>query len=178
MTDDDPEGSRGALTRTRTAARGAHTRGTAVVQRGQLWIVNRDPASHTGATIGWVRRYQAADGQLYAVLLSAYLFLTLLPAMLVEASYLYSDPAALASRVEHRLGLTGSTATLFHSVFVGGRDNRLGVVVLAILNLVLFGLGFARVLQLTHARSWGIDLRKNAVIDQARYLAVSSPSSS
>ena len=172
MTGDDPEGSSGALTRTRTAARGAHTRGTAVVQRGQLWIVNRDPASHTGATIGWVRRYQAADGQLYAVLLSAYLFLTLLPAMLVEASYLYSDPAALASRVEHRLGLTGSTATLFHSVFVGGRDNRLGVVVLAILNLVLFGLGFARVLQLTHARSWGIDLRKNAVVDQARYLAV------
>jgi len=32
-----------------------------------------------GATIGWVRRYQAADGQLFAVLLSAYLLLTLLP---------------------------------------------------------------------------------------------------
>jgi membrane protein len=134
--------------------------------------VNRDPASHSGAAIGWVRRYQAADGQLYAVLLSAYLFLTVLPAMLVEASYLYSDPTALADRTEHRLGLTGATAALFQSVLVGGKDHKFGVVVLALLNLVFFGLGFPRVLQLAHARSWMIDLRKNALVDQARYLAV------
>jgi hypothetical protein len=29
--------------------------------------------------VGWFRRYTAADGQLYAVLLTAYVFLTLLP---------------------------------------------------------------------------------------------------
>ena len=46
------------------------------------------------------------------------------------------------------------------------------MVVLALVNLVFFGLGFPRVLQLAHARSWMIDLRKNAVVDQARYLAV------
>jgi membrane protein len=156
----------------RKAAHGAQARSMAVAERGRLWIVNRDPASHSGAAIGWMRRYQAADGQLYAVLLSAYLFITLLPAMLVEATYLYSDPAALADRTEHRLGLTGTTATLFHSVLVGGKDHKFGVVVLALLNLVFFGLGFPRVLQLAHARSWAIDLRKNAVIDQARYLTV------
>ena len=84
----------------------------------------------------------------------------------------YSDPAALADRTEHRLGLTGTTAALFHSVLVGGNDHKFGVVVLALVNLVFFGLGFPRVLQLAHARSWMIDLRKNAVVDQARYLAV------
>jgi membrane protein len=177
MSNEPDEGpSRGAQAessrRLAHARRAAQSRGTRVAERGRLWIVNRDPASHSGAVIGWVRRYQAADGQLYAVLLSAYLFLTLLPAMLVEASYLYSDPAALADRTERRLGLTGATATLFHSVLVGGREHQFGVVVLALLNLVLFGLGFPRVLQLAHARSWMVDLPKNALLDQARYLAV------
>ena len=40
------------------------------------------------------------------------------------------------------------------------------------LNLFFFGLGFGRVLQLVHARSWGIDLRKNVIVDQSRYFAV------
>ncbi len=162
----------GVAARARKTAQGAHAHGTAVAERGRLWVVNRDPASRSGATVGWVRRYQAADGQLYAVLLSAYLFITLLPAMLVEATYLYSDPAALADRTEHRLGLTGATATLFHGVLVGGKDHKFGVVVLALVNLLFFGLGFPRVLQLAHARSWMIDLRKNALVDQARYLIV------
>jgi membrane protein len=90
----------------------------------------------------------------------------------VAASYVYADPDALSNRLERRLRLTGSTAALFHSVLVGARDHQFTVVLLALLNLVLFGLGFPRVLQLAHARSWGIDLRKNAVVDQALYLAV------
>ncbi len=61
-------------------------------ERGRLWIENQAPDSRKGATIGWVRRYQAADGQLYAVLLSAYFFVTMLPVLLVAASYIYSDP--------------------------------------------------------------------------------------
>jgi uncharacterized BrkB/YihY/UPF0761 family membrane protein len=87
----------------------AQTRGTDAYERGRLWIANQDPASRTGATIGWVRRYQAADGQLYAVLISAYLFLTLVPLLLVFSSYPYSDPEAAAKRVERRLRLEGST---------------------------------------------------------------------
>ena len=69
--------------RTRRVYDSAQTRGTEAYERGRLWIANQDPASRKGATIGWVRRYQAADGQLYAVLLSAYLFLTLVPLLLV-----------------------------------------------------------------------------------------------
>jgi len=31
---------------------------------GRRWIENQAPDSRKGATIGWLRRYQAADGQL------------------------------------------------------------------------------------------------------------------
>ena len=88
--------------RTRRVYDSAQTRGTETYERGRLWIANQDPASHKGATIGWVRRYHAADGQLYAVLLSAYLFLTLVPLLLVFSSYVYSGPEAAAKRVERR----------------------------------------------------------------------------
>jgi membrane protein len=158
--------------RARRAVGAAQTRGTVAAERGRLWIENQDPASRRGATIGWVRRYQAADGQLYAVLLSAYIFLTVLPTMLVETSYVYANPAALADHAERRLGLVGATATLFRSVLVGAGEHRFVSVLLAVLNIALFGLGFGRVLQLVHSRSWGIDLRKNAAVDQARYASV------
>ena len=71
-----------------------------------------------------MRRYQASNGQLFAVLLSAYLMLTLLPVFLVTASYAYKDPTALADRIEHRLGLKGTTAHLFSSVMVGAGEHR------------------------------------------------------
>jgi membrane protein len=153
-------------------AQRAVDKGTAVAKRGSLWIENQPPDSRKGATIGWVRRYQAADGQLYAVLLSAYFFLTMLPVFLVAGSYLYSDPHALADRIEHRLHLHGTTADLFSTVMVGAGEHKLSAVLIAIVDLFFFGLGFARVLQLAHARSWGLDLRKSVVADQARYAEV------
>jgi len=150
----------------------AKVRGAAIAERGRLWVENQDPGSRRGTTIGWVRRYQAADGQLYAVLLAAYFFLTALPMLIVFSSYVYRDPQALATRVEHRLGLEGQTSRLFETVMVGASGHKLSVALIAIVNLFLFGLGFGRVLQLVHARSWGLDLRKNVVLDQVRYLEV------
>ncbi|HTZ05979.1 MAG TPA: YhjD/YihY/BrkB family envelope integrity protein [Gaiellaceae bacterium] len=147
-------------------------RGTAVYQRGRLWIENADPASRTGATVGWVRRYQAADGQLFAVLLAAYVFLTLLPLLLLESTYVYDNPHALADRVVHRLTLEGATADLLRTVLVGAGGHKLSAVLIAAVNLFFFGLGLGRVLQIAHARSWGIDLRKSVIADQSRYLAV------
>lgn len=140
--------------------------------RGRLWIENQAPDSRKGATIGWFRRYQAADGQLYAVLLSAYFLVTVLPVMLVAGSYLYSDPHALADHAEHRLRLHGATATLFSTVLVGAGEHKVSAVFIAIVDLFFFGLGFGRVLQLAHARSWGLDLRKSVVVDQVRYAEV------
>jgi membrane protein len=153
-------------------AQSAYTRGTAVYEHGRLWIENQEPDSRKGATIGWVRRYQAADGQLYAVLLSAYIFLTLIPVLLVTASYVYRDPTALADRIERRLGLRGQTAALFSTVMVGVGEHKVSAVAIAIIDLFFFGLGFARVFQLVQARSWGIDLRKRVIADQANYASV------
>ena len=92
--------------------------------------------------------------------------------MLVVASYVYSDPTALSRRIEHRLALHGTTATLFSTVLVGAGENKLSAVLIAIIDLFFFGLGFGRVLQLAHARSWGLDLGKSRVVDQARYAEV------
>jgi uncharacterized BrkB/YihY/UPF0761 family membrane protein len=160
------------LSRTRRAYSSAYSRGTAIYERGALWIENQDPSSRKGATIGWVRRYQAADGQLYAVLLAAYFFLTVIPLLLIETSYVYNDPEALAIRIEHRLGLGGVTSKLFTTVMVGTSNHKLSAALIAVIDLFFFGLGFGRVLQLAHARSWGLDLRKNVVVDQARYVSV------
>jgi membrane protein len=156
----------------RRAIAGAQTRGTAVADRGRTWVDSQGPDSRKGATIGWVRRYQAGDGQLYALLLGAYVLLTVLPVALVAMSYAYNDPTALAQRMERRLGLEGETATLFSSVVVGTSEHKLSGVLIAMLDIFLFGLGFGRVLQLAHARAWGIDVRKRAIVDQARYASV------
>jgi len=169
VTDEEKPGS---ASRIPAPARHAYARGTAVAERGRLWIENQTPDSRKGATIGWVRRYQAADGQLYAVLLSAYFFVTMLPVLLVAASYVYSDPRALSDRVERRLRLHGTTADLFSTVMAGTAEHKVSAVLIAIVDLFFFGLGFGRVLQLAHARSWGLDLRKSVVVDQARYAEV------
>ena len=153
-------------------AQRAAAKGAAVAERSRLWIENQPPDSRKGATIGWVRRYQASNGQLFAVLLSAYLLLTLLPVFLVTASYSYNDPTALADRIEHRLRLTGTTAQLFSSVMVGAGEHKISAVLIAIIDLFFFGLGFPRVLQIVHARSWGIDLDRSVLADQARYVEV------
>ena len=123
-------------------------------------------------TIGWFRRYVAADGQLYAVLLTSYLFLTVLPAALVLDSYLDTNPNALADHVIKRLGLHGSTEDLFRGVLQGAGGHKLTASLIALGSVALFGLGIGRVLQLAHARAWGLDLRKAKIRDQARYLQV------
>jgi uncharacterized BrkB/YihY/UPF0761 family membrane protein len=145
---------------------GAWERGEAVADRGLQWVERQDPASRKGATIGWFRRYQAANGQLYAVLLTAYIFITMLPVALVVATYAESNPSALSDHVIHRLGLTGSTAALFHDVLTGAGENQLGSTLIAVADVAIFGLGIGRVLQVAHARSWGIDARKGMVTDQ------------
>jgi membrane protein len=150
----------------------AVARGTGAYERGRLWIENQDPASRKGATVGWVRRYQAADGQLYAVLLAAYFFLTALPLLLVFSSYLYREPDALAKRIETRMSLGGNTARLLETVLAGASGHKLSAALIAVIDLFFFGLGLGRVLQLVHARSWGLDLRKSVVADQVRYLEV------
>lgn len=150
----------------------AYGHGRRAYDRSQAWVDGRDPASRSGATIGWFRRYRAADGQLYAVLLTAYLFLTLVPLLIVETTYVNSDPRAYAVRISHRLGLNETTQSLVVAVLAGSDNHKVTAVVLAIVNLFLFGVGFGRVLQLAHARAWGLDLRQNALLDQSLYYGI------
>jgi membrane protein len=146
-------------------------RGNAVVDRGRAWVEGQDPVSRKGAAVTWVRRYRLADGQLYALLITAYMFMTLLPALLVLSSYVESDPNALADHVTRRLGLSGSTESLFHDVLLGVGERKVGATIIAIGDLALFGAGFGRALQLAHSRAWQVSLGKPVLSDQLRYIA-------
>ncbi len=145
-------------------------KGTA--DRTRNWVASQDPTTTTGVTVGWFRRYIAADGQIYAVLLTSYLFLTVLPAALVLDSYLDTNPNALADHVIKRLGLHGATEDLFRSVLQGAGGHKLTASLIALGSVALFGLGIGRVLQFTHAKAWGLDLGKAKIRDQARYFQV------
>lgn len=100
---------------------------------------------------------------------AAYVFLTVIPMPIVFTSYIYRDPGALSARLEHRLRLEGETSKLFTAVMAGASGHKLSAALIAIIDLFFFGLGFGRVLQLVHARSWGLDLRKRGLLDQGLY---------
>jgi uncharacterized BrkB/YihY/UPF0761 family membrane protein len=157
--------------RLKRAGAGAWAKGNAVAEGCRDWIERQDPATRRGATIGWYRRYRESDGGLLTVLVTAYFFVTAIPAAVVMMSYAYDDPAVLADRLANRLDLTGSVSSLLHSVLTGAAGHQLGATLIAIGNVLVFGMGFGRVLQIMHARSWKIDLGKPQFFDQALYVA-------
>jgi membrane protein len=108
--------------------------------------------------IGAWRRYRAVDGPLQSALLSLYVLVAVLPALLVMEEYLDAHPNALAQHLAHHYGLSTETAALLRSVLVAGRAHELGSALLAVAGALFFGIGFGRVLQLVHARAWGIAL--------------------
>ncbi len=137
--------------------------------RAQAWADRQEEHSRKGVALGWFRRYRQADGQLFALLLAAYFFVTLLPAVIAMASYADSDPKAVAARLIARLHLTGETATLTREVLQGAGGHQLTATLLAVASVVTFGLGIGRTLQLVYGRVWDIPARRG-VVDQARYL--------
>jgi membrane protein len=155
--------------RRRAAVARVRERGNAVADRGKSWVDKQEPASNAGCAIGWFRCYRQADGQLYAVLLAAYIFLSLFPVVVVVETYLYRNPGALSDHLIRRLGLTGPAATLLVQVVSGASSNKLGSALIAVADVIIVGLGFGRVLQLAHGRSWGIEEKRGMVTDQLRY---------
>jgi len=155
--------------RTRTTITRVWSHGIAVADRGKAWADQQQPSSRTGAVIGWVTRYREADGQLYAVLVTAYIFVTVLPFLVVLETLLYRDPAALSDHLIKRLHLTGPTAALVAQVIGGASANKFGSALIAVGSILVAGLGYGRVLQLAHARSWRIPAQKGMVTDQLRY---------
>src|SRR5262245_44256522 len=127
-------------------------------RRGQDWVERRDPGSASGTAIDAWRRYRAVDGPLQSALLSLYVLVAVLPALLVMEEYLDPRPDALATSLVHHFKLNAPTASLIHSVLDEGRAHELGSALFAIAGALIFGVGFGRVLQLVHARAWRLGL--------------------
>ena len=140
-------------------------------RRGQAWVERQDPSSPSGVAIDAWRRYRAVDGPLQSALLSIYILVAVLPALLVMEEYLDPHPNALASQLVHHYRLNASTSELLHNVLGQGRSHELGSALLAIASALVFGIGFGRVLQLVHSRAWKLDLATGP-FDQVRYGAV------
>jgi len=117
------------------------------------------------------RRYRAVDGPLQSALLSLYILIAVLPALLVMEEYLDAHPNALAAQLSHHYGLSTETAALLRSVLAEGHAHELGSALLAVAGALFFGLGFGRVLQLVHARAWRVTL-PNRQTDYALYAFV------
>jgi membrane protein len=174
MSEDPPRDGRAGPSgpspgRVRRTAVATYDRGTSVYVKGRAWVESQDDATRKGATIGWARRYRAAEGELYALLIAAYALLTFIPAIIAISTYTEKDPSSLSSHVIDRLNLTGSTARLFSDVLSNAGTKQLGATLLALANLVFFGFGFGRSLQLAHARSWGVEVRKDLLGDLGLY---------
>ena len=93
-----------------------------------------------------------------SALLSLYVLVAVIPALLVLEEYLDAHPNALAEQLSHHYGLSTETAALLRSVLVEGHSHELGSALLAIGGALFFGVGFGRVLQLVHARAWRVVL--------------------
>jgi membrane protein len=150
---------------------GAKARAEAVSRRGKQWVERQDVDSPAGVAISAWRHYRFVDGPLQSALLSLYVLVAVLPALLVMEEYLDPNPNALAARMAHHYHLNAPTTSLLHSVLGEGRSHELGSALLAIAGALFFGLGFGRVLQLVHARAWRLALPMRQR-DQAIYAAV------
>jgi membrane protein len=142
----------------------------AVSRRGREWVDRQEPGSAPGVAIDAWRRYRAVEGPLQSALLSLYVLVAVLPALLVMEEYLESNPAALANHLAHHYALSAPTSNLLHSVLVQDRTHELGSALFAVASALFFGLGFGRVLQLVHARAWRISL-PSRTSDYALYAA-------
>jgi membrane protein len=149
----------------------ARTRAGAAVEQGRDWFDHQDPSSRPGVAIGAWRRYREVEGPLQSLLLTSYILLAVVPALLVIEEYLNSRPAALANHLVHHYGLSETTGNLLRGVLVHDRQHELGSALLAIAGALFFGLNFGRVLQLVHVRAWRLSLPAKG-LDEVRYAAV------
>jgi len=149
----------------------AKARAKVVSKRGQDWVERQEPDSPAGVAISAWRHYRFVEGPLQSALLSLYMLVAVLPALLVMEEYLDPHPNALAARIAHHYHLNAPTTSLLRSVLGEGRAHELGSALFAVASALFFGLGFGRVLQLVHTRSWQLALPTRQT-DQALYAAV------
>jgi uncharacterized BrkB/YihY/UPF0761 family membrane protein len=145
--------------------------GAGLARRAREWADRQDGASYRGAGIDAWKRYRAVEGPLQSALLSAYLLVAVLPAILVFEEYVETSPASLSGELVHHLHLNGPSARALEGVLLQNRAHELGSALFAIGGALAFGLGFGRVLQLVHVRAWRLELRARE-LDHLRYAIV------
>ena len=150
------------------AARTAAERVSHVADRPRAWVESGDAASSRRTALSWWQQYRRIDGPLQSLLLTVYVFLAIVPAVLVLAEYLERNPAALANHLVARYHLNGSAAGMVRNVLVSDRRHELGSAAIAIASVLIFGVGFGRVLQLVYGRAWELDVREK-LGDQLRF---------
>jgi uncharacterized BrkB/YihY/UPF0761 family membrane protein len=155
----------------RAKLRAVATRAGKLSRRPHEWAERQDPGSAAGVAVGAWRRYQVVEGPLQSALLSLYVLVAVLPALLVMEEYLDPHPNSLAHSIVHHYHLNAPTASLLQGVLGEGRTHELGSALFAIAGALIFGLGFGRVLQLVHTRAWQLSLEKRQT-DQALYAFV------
>ena len=160
-----------AKQRTRQAVLGSRKRVAEAKRRGQQWADHQTPETAQGVAIDAWRRYRAVDGPLQSALLTLYLFLAVIPALIVIDEWLERRPGALATHIVRHYHFSTATATLLRSVLVHGRQHDLQTAVIAIVAALAFGIGFGRVLQLVHARAWRLTLPSQG-IKEVRHVVV------
>jgi membrane protein len=161
---DPPEREPGAAAR-------AWSRASGVKSRGADWVARQEEHTRKGVAIGVWRRYQAVDGPLQSLLLTTYILIAVIPALLVMVEYLEREPAALARHLAQNYELSAQTAALVRSVLIGDSSHKFGSAAIAIVGALVVGLNFGKVLQLVHLRAWGLDRSKKRG-DQTRYAFV------
>src|SRR5438874_8358827 len=110
-----------------------------VSRRGREWAERQDPGSPSGVALNAWRHYRLVDGPLQSALLSLYVLVAVLPALLVMEEYLDPHPDSLARSIVHHYHLNAPTASLIHSVLDEGRAHELGSALLAIAGALFFG---------------------------------------
>jgi len=121
-----------------------------------------------GVCIDAWKRYRAVDGPLQSALLSIYIFVAILPALLVMEGYLENDPTALSDSLVTHYDLSPTTAKLVEGVLAQGQGHHLGAALFAIAGSLFFGLNYGRVLQTVHVNAWGLTLPRRQT-DLGRY---------
>jgi uncharacterized BrkB/YihY/UPF0761 family membrane protein len=160
-----------ASKRTRRAVRGSQQRVSAATRRGQEWAKRQTPETASGVAIDAWRRYRAVDGPLQSALLTLYVFVAVIPALIVMEEWVERRPSALASHIVRHYHFSAETARLIRSVLVHGRAHEVQTALIAIVGALAFGIGFGRVLQAVHVRAWGLTLPSRG-LKEVRHVVV------
>ena len=74
-----------AKQRAKRVVRGSQQKVAAATRRGQEWAERQTPATSSGVAIDAWRRYRTVDGPLQSALLTLYVFVAVIPALIVTA---------------------------------------------------------------------------------------------